>query len=185
MVEGTWQHLGRIVALCALWFSVIVVQFENRPFLTTIVFICRIDQDMHGKVEIAAAAVPEWLLALQDEEEEEVVFLQPWLFASRKCLFQTMLPVAPWNVYQLNLKRFSHMLSETFLINLFFLNCVYCRNMSYLLAYWCSLVTGVSTHYLKHSVTSGWCMFCFITFTYIFIFKRREINIFLWLFWFI
>lgn len=32
-------------------------------------------------------------------------------------------------------------------------------------------VTDVCKRYLRHSVTNGWCMFCFITFKYIFIFK--------------
>lgn len=73
-----------------------------------------------------------------------------------------------------------HMLSKMFLI-LF----IYCRYIMSNLAYWYFLVTVVSTHYLRHSVTNGWCMFCFMTFKYIFIFKTwmREINIFLWLLW--
>lgn len=63
-----------------------------------------------------------------------------------------------------------HMLLEMFLI-LF----IYCRYIMSNLAYWYLLVTvTVSTHYLRHSVTYGWCMFCFMTFKYIFIFKTWQ-----------
>ncbi len=64
---------------------------------------------------------------------------------------------------------FFHMLSETFLI--FF---IYCRYIMSNLAYCRSLVTVVSTRYLRHSVTNGWCMFCFITFKYIYLYSKGD-----------
>lgn len=133
------------------------------------------------------------LLALQivEESDEEYfrttatlmfifwpTWLDTWLFASAFSFFKLccllhggslirVFPHAVWNVF-----------------NLF----IYCWYIMSILAYWCSLVIVVCTRYWRHSVTIGCCMFCFITFKYVFIFKRwqwREINIFLWWLWFL
>lgn len=159
----------------------------------TVTFVCRIDQDMHGKVEIAAAAVPEWPCShckLWRRATKNIFEPQPllclysgqrgWILGSLQvpflflncCLLHggsliRVFPHAVWNVF-----------------NLF----IYCWYIMSILAYWCSLVIVVCTRYWRHSVTIGCCMFCFITFKYVFIFKRwqwREINIFLWWLWFL
>lgn len=127
------------------------------------------------------------LLALQDVEEEndeECSGQCDWRLSSlhQESAFLKLCCLLHCGTFLKLDPHVFHMLSETFLI--FY---IYCRYIMSNLAYWCSLVTVVSTRYLRHSVTNGWCMFCFNTFKYIFIFKRwqrREINIFLWLFWF-
>lgn len=53
---------GVILCKVGLWAVSAIIE-DMRPLahrgLMTVEFVCRIDQSMHGKVEIAAAAVPE------------------------------------------------------------------------------------------------------------------------------